>query len=102
MQGRRKKNKNFKKDTWDSKAKELCQPGIRQKYIQTRKPRHSLAYDKREKNSMLGEIRNELSTTGYATKEIKGDCVPIHPGTVSSSESSDSSDDSQDETTMQH
>ena len=38
------KIKNFKKDTWDSKAKELCQPGIRQKYIENKKPRDILLH----------------------------------------------------------
>ena len=36
------KVKNFKKDTWDSKAKNLCQPGIRQKFIENKRPREVL------------------------------------------------------------
>ena len=38
------KIKNFKKDIWDSKAKELCRPGIRQKYIDNKKPRDVLLH----------------------------------------------------------
>ena len=101
-----KKIKNFKKDTWDSKAKELCRPGIRQKYIENKKPRDILLHTTKGKKIVectkddtwgcglhlkddncldptmwttqgimgivLGEIRNELSTTEHATKEIKG------------------------------
>ena len=36
------KIKNFKKTTWDIKAKDICKAGIRQKFIENKKPRDLL------------------------------------------------------------
>ena len=126
------KVKNFKKDTWDSKAKNLCQPGIRQKYIENKKPREILLQKTKgkkivecTKDAIWGcglplKDDNCLDSTMWTTQgimgitlgEIRSELSTI--GSLSqttqskgglepaSSESSDSSDDSQDETSMQH
>ena len=113
---------NFKKSTWEKRAKELCKPGIKQKFLENRNALSTLLHTTGNKTILECTkdpiwgcgipLQDEKCLTSWTTKGIMGeileeireelshlkwDCASTPPNTSDTSSQSSSSDESSDD-----